>query len=681
MIISFISINIIVGLAAFYFAYGLFKNDSISRILLIGALLYFSQITMSVLVLGVITCELRASTLYLLNLAIAMLALPIVVSYRLIPIKNLLCGVKNTYAESDWTARLLLFLFSLAFVLLLLKLWYFPPHVWDVFMYHLTPAVEWYQQERIIRDLPHVQPHISQQALGMTLLNFWYFVFLGRDTLVGLPQVLFSGLVVLTAYGFLRDTTRDISLSVKFSIVIFFIPFLLMQADTAKDHIGLSAGFFAGVFFLWKLLDCGRVKYLFPASLAFGLMAGFKMGAIAQLPIAAGLFLLYWIWNGRVRKKLGNQDDFSLKKLLIPAVLALVPILLLAGYWYLPQAKPVMTPSASSASPPKAYVAQTNTKKDSFKPKVKPATKAIEPKQPPSPIKSQINLFFQNATTGTLKNNSIQIIPRIFDYRADYTTDLIGISGYGPQFAAFGIPVFLYLFVSLISGKFLRDNVLLVPAAALFVFIFYFFTYYNLNSYRLLSFMPFMLIPSAGYLVYKHGFHESLMSGWTINMLLVFCSLWSFALTILPHYETNLLRLREFVSLPLDLRTSARYTNHYRETPSLYLQIENIPSAEPMAYISSRKQLNAFGKWSETWTYPLYDPTWKRKLYSLQQEQYLDCKQDVCRSRPALKQFLQKNGVFLITTCRTNWCFTVDDEAFVELARGLYYYQGGAGIL
>ena len=146
------------------------------RLVAVG-LIYFAQITVTVLFVGAIV-----KTLNYMSVCITSLALTVLVSYltrkhRLPTLKPFWQSCRLVLAERDGFLYFLVVLFVLQVVILLAKVAWLPPHVWDVFVYHLPPAVTWYQQGHIPSIIDTPVHRINGAPLGMTVLAFWYFIF------------------------------------------------------------------------------------------------------------------------------------------------------------------------------------------------------------------------------------------------------------------------------------------------------------------------------------------------------------------------------------------------------------------------------------------------------------------------------------------------------------------------
>ncbi len=684
-IVTFLLINVLVWASSLSLSHTIHRNERPSVLLLTACLVYFSQITLTVLFLGVVTGHLNARSLLLLNGTLS--AVIILAAYQrlLLPYRAICAGLRSAGAEAGVVSVVMMVLSLAVISLLLARIWYLPPYVWDAMMYHLTPAVEWYQQERIPPALHHGLDGMNTQALGMTVLNFWFFVFLGNDLLVGLPQTIFAAMLALTAYAFVRETTGDRTLSLGFAVATLSIPFVLMQADTPKDHIALGASFFAGTFLLWKVLETGQSRYLLVAGLAFGLVSGFKIGAVVHFLIAVLVFVLYAVAS---RARGGFRMAGSKRNAILAWVGSVFLVVSLSGYWYSRETLRTVSPRVES-QPAAESVSGVGLERPA--PGSKPGSDTAQTAlrtgvtgvaEGSTVIPSRIRFELSFAGPRLALSNLKDLLPRLFDYRANYSPDLTEISGYGPQFAAFGVPAFIFLVVQLLRRKVFGKSVYLIPVTAIALFVFYLPLYHNPNSYRLLSFLPFMLIPFAGFLLFEHGLYAGNVKKTLINGTVLVSSLWSISTTAVPAHDTSILALREFISLPREYRTSARFTGFsVSHTPSYRLFLENLPPEAPIAYLYdgplfAEMDVVAVG---QVWTYPYYDSSWARKLYYLALKNHLNCERFTCKPLPPLNDYLEKNRVSLLTTCGVNRCVAIRDQRYLELARGLYFYRGGDG--
>jgi len=633
--------------------YLLRRNTQASLALVASGIIYFVHLTLVVLVLGVIVSKLNVVTVSGLNVLVSLTLINYFRRYCQSfwrPIKSFFCSL---IAQRDIFTLLVIFLFIVQALILLLKVVWLPPHVWDVFNYHLSPAVEWYQLEKIPAVIDSPVGRINGATLGITVLSYWFFIFFRDDFLVELPSLLWALMLVPVSYALLRQSSVSQSWSMKFAIVIFFLPIVLMQAVTVKDHLGLNVSFVAGLLFLVAYLMRKDRCFLFVAAMALGLSLGYKIAAPIHVLVAALMFviLLYMQDKQQFLDKL--QRIALVKNILIAFVVSFS----IGGYWYVKNlivygrlhgAYGLKEVSATAAP------LQENSQAVG-------AFEAVVSKA------SDVDFFVAN-----IKN----FLPRVFDYQGYYGTDLVHISGFGPQFSAFGLAAILMVFAALFNKRLRTQPIFLLGATGVILFTVYMVLNFNVNSYRILSFMPMIMIVYAGVMLHQGGLLKEKISGITINVMLLVSIVWCL-IQIMPPQYTNLQRLKEFVSMDSAYRTSATFTKWFSvHRPTFYQLLHAFPAQEPIAYISKRGKNFPREVMEDTWSYPYYDRNWRRKLTYVRQPDYLDCnKQHVCTVKPELKKLLSEKRVALLSSCKVNRCLKILDSEFFEMAPGFYYFR------
>ena len=533
--------------------------------------------------------------------------------------------------------------------MLLFKVVWLPPHIWDVFVYHLPPAVQWYQQGYIPPVLDTTVNRINGAPLGMTVLAYWFFIFFRDDALVELPMLLWALLLVPVSFAVLRQSGVSRPWALKFAVLIFFIPIVLLQAVTVKDHLGLNVGLVAGLLFLAEFIKTRQHNLLLLAAVAFGLMLGYKVAAPVHILVALAVFCgLLWF---RQRELL--LDPSQRRALIKTASLSAVLVFIIGGYWYVRNVW--FFGRLQGAYGLKMTAAGEYLARDA----------------------GAVDAFMHKAgQTNNIQSNIIEFLPRVFDYQNYYTADLIGISGYGPQFAAFGLLALVVAITAFFNKGLRQQPVFLLSSVAVLLFGVMMFINYNANSYRILSFFPMILIAYAGIQLYQRGWLARGGASLAVNGAVLLSVLWC-GMMFLPPQMTNLMRFHEFVTLDAADRTTANYTRWFvSPRPDFYHLLGEIPDDEPIAYIGYRDRLFPYESKADTWSYLYVDRHWRRRIYSLHLPEYFDCKDTVCVVKPNLKSFMQTRRISLLSSCKINHCLTIRDEDFFELMPGFYYYRG-----
>lgn len=630
--------------------YTLKNCQSLSQRIVATGLFFFIHITLVVLCLGVLFRSLNVFSVPLLSTLISAAVIYLCRAHRRPFIPTARHRLAQTFSPRDYYLYAIAALFILQVAVLLFKVAWLPPHIWDVFVYHLPPAVEWYQQGFIPPVLDTTVNRINGAPLGMTALAFWFFVFFRDDVLVEMPMLLWALMLVPVSFAVLRQSGVSRPWSVKFALLIFFLPIVIMQAITVKDHLGLNVGFIAGLLFLAEFLKDRNYRFLYLAAAAFGLMLGYKIAAPVHILVALSVFLVLF-WSGHRSILFERQQRQALLK---TVGLSAIIVIAVGGYWYL---RNLLVYGRLHG----AYGTTLSEAGESV------ATGA-------GAVDTALSMA---ANSGLFIRNLEQFLPRVLDHQNFYGADLVGISGFGPQFFAFGLLALVVAIGAIFSKRLRQQPVFLLSSVAVSLFIVFMFINWNANSYRILSFFPMVLIAYAGVQLFSSGMLETRPARLiTDNIILLSCG-WTFLALLSPQY-TNLLSLQEFVSLDHSSRTSANFTSWFvRPRPSFYRLMDVVPVSEPIAYIAYRDSYSTGEAESDTWQYLYMDRNWQRKTHSLHLPEYLDCEENgECGAKPALKNFLRSNQVSLLSSCKINRCLNIKDDALIEIVPGLYYFLG-----
>ena len=626
------------------------KQPSLSLHVVATIILSFAHVTVVVLLLGVVFRFLNAWSVPLLSVLMSTLTLWLSRKWQQQFLHPGGQALSEMFSGRDYFLVIIAALFILQALVLLLKVIWLPPHIWDVFVYHLPPAVEWYQQGFIPPVLDTSVARINGAPLGMTLLAYWFFIFFRDDFLVEMPMLLWALSLMPVSIAVMRQSGVSRSWSFKFAVLIFFLPIVLMQGVTNKDHLGLNIGLIAGLLFLAEFIKHRYYPLLALASTSFGLVLGYKIAAPIHVVVALSMFSALLVF--RHRSLLFDRQ--SRQMLLKTIALSALVVCVISGYWYL---RNLLVYGQLHG----AYGTQLSA-----------AGEAITSDS--GAVSVALGLF---SNSGLFHSNLAGLLPRIFDYTNDYGADLVDISGFGPQFATFGLLALVVAIGAFFSARLRQQPVFLFSSVAVLLFVVLMFVNFNANSYRILSFFPMILIAYAGVLLHCSGWLESKWFSTVTSGVIVLCIAWS-GLTLLPPHYTNLQRLKSFISLDHDSRTSANFTSWFiRPRPSFYRIIDAVPVDEPIAHITDRASYSAGEEGSDTWTYLYMDRHWQRKTHALHLPVYFDCgNKGECLTKPTLKAFLIEKQVSLLSSCKINRCLKIKDDDLIEILPGLYYFMG-----
>ena len=349
-------------------AHRFLPRAAFSEKLVTAFLLYLSQVTVTVLFAGVVLRNLGFFPLIALNITISLGAL---VLLRKI-IKDAAadffhrCRAAFSYVlkTKDILLYIILFLFLSQLILILVKIYFLPPHVWDVFAYHLQPAAEWLQKNMITDYIDTPVVRLNRNPMGLKLFYLWIVKFLNDIAWLEIPQFLFGLLSLLSAYALMLKMNIKKNSALKYAVLIYFIPLILIESRTCQDHLALlgamlmAALYAVNVFYhkeysqlVFLGMTCGLVlgikisglHIIIVLLLALLLSGKFKWSAVRDFFSAAGHATNQEPVNipgtsGGYKEKMylfrAQVRRFS-KTNTFPLVLGVIFALALGGYWYI----------------------------------------------------------------------------------------------------------------------------------------------------------------------------------------------------------------------------------------------------------------------------------------------------------------------------------------------------------
>lgn len=627
----FFSINFLIFFGAYRGASYLNRQrPSLCDTLLVAGLLYFAQITVSLLLLGFLSL-LNTWAVFLLNLGISTIAIVSFRSYTQPFGRPLHAWYNDVSLKKDPVLILLLVLLAVELLIILCQILVLPPLVWDVLTYHLTLMVEWFQQGKIVHAIPTAVSRINSMTMGLPVLSLWYFLFLEDDILVELPQFLWSVMLLLTAYSFLRRTGLTRSWSVKFAALVFFIPGVLISASTVKDHTALNTSLLVALLFAYDFLRTRDHSRLLIVGLATGLGLGYKNVGIVYVLVVWGVMLLCLLLQDRQELTESGKRN----KLGVFALAANGIALTIGGYWYIRNL--LLYGRLQGSFSYKSFKFSESTLSETFH--------------------HRVDVFQANATN---------FLERILDYSRNYSFDMRDISGFGPQFLCLGLPVLLWMLLFSWRSEVRNKPESLLIYTCLVLMAFYSVLYFSPFNYRIYTFIPMITILIAGFLFREWDVLH--LRGWRImlNLVVSVCVLWSFSATLVPN-SIGFRALPSYLVLPRSKQTTASILNLVDDRRQPYQFIAR--------YLSPEESLGYIGH-GDSWSYIYYDTNWRRRLFFLDPAVYFTQEADVLKPTPLLKPFLEKQGIRTISLTFNNRVFQLADPEFVPLHEGLFYYQG-----
>jgi hypothetical protein len=648
-ILIFILLNGAILFSSHLIAHRYLGESRLSEHLVTTFFLYAAQVTFSLVVLGTVVKNLDILYITLLNGVISSL---VIVFLR----ESIKSSFGKIYKQSveflgfagkskDYLLYLLLLLFLFQVTATLLKIYYLPPHVGDVLSYHLHPVVEWFQHGKVtgITDSPVFRG--NRNPMGSKFLYLWFIAFFGGTTWIELPQFLFGVILSISAYALMLKTGIKRGTALRFGVLIYFLPSVLLQSRTCQDHLILAACtttmllYFTDVVYN-KTYDrilflavvaaflLGIKKHsplvfviLFPALL---LSRGFNMekvksfirtnrlrlvGSMVIIVVGAGYF---YTRNNLIPGKILRFLQMNYKNLLLKLLLPLALVLALAFIgrrvyrkmqnrgWF-KHKRVFITLGVVLAVSVAGFVVLKN--RTLLKPFVAGHTTPI--------MRTNRNFDIQYpAFKSKLIKNLLAFPFRIKDIGlyTSYTPDMLEKSGFGVQFFAFGLLAYLLSLLMWLYKKEYRDSIMgfLLIFSLLLLFA-YFLIYFSWANYRSFMFFAVIGLIAWAYIQSRHISKRVYLH--YIDLLLVLMILFNIAACF---FEGNMSPQRWKTLFTIDNpadRTTVKYATLFDmwggKGESWQFIDTYIPASEPIGFSGGY----------DAWTFPYFDNGMKRKIF------------------------------------------------------------------
>lgn len=709
-IIIFILLNLAMIFSSHLIAYRYFRDSHFSEQLVTTFLIYICQVTFSILFLGVVVRSLDLLFIVLLNTAVSGF---IIAALKRIVRESVFQSYKKTLnffshirKNGDFVLFALLFLFALQAVSLAVKIYYLPSHVWDVLAYHLYPVVKWFQLGEIPSFIHTTAPHINNVPLGAKPFILWFSAFTRGLTWVELPQYI-SGLIVsLTGYSIMRKISINKTEALRYALLIYFIPSILIESRTAQDHLVLTGAILITALYFIQVFFEGNSSRIPFLSLSLGLLLGIKISSPSIIFVFFAALLLSKGFNPRKFAAFFSENKFNI-------AVGIFIIAALGGYWYLRSGAPVSRYSElfrrTVGSPffwagallllviivlnkPILKVLKNNRKiipvviilvlaagaagiiahSEVLKPFLLGHTC-------PAPILADKTFNTQNpALNNRFMKNILSFPFRIKDIGEHniYSPSFWRMSGFGVQFFAFGIIAYLGTTFLVVTQKKYRNH----PVGFIFIFSVvllasYFLFYYSRANYRLFMFFPVFGIILWAFVAERINFQPFYLK--FIHLAVLVMVLFNIV-TCLYGGNINGRSWKTLFTIhePLE-RTPAKFSHFLAGDEWQFLDLYTGPE-EPVGY---------FGRYNLL-VYPYYDNHMKRKVYylpSLGSVKVIPVKNRRRRLvlTPELKENLQRRGIHYIHVhARKNprdksgvGNIFISDNSVLRVTGNLYYLK------
>jgi hypothetical protein len=612
------------------------------------------------------------------------------------------------YRTRDFFLYLILLLLLIQVTLLVIKIYYLPPHVNDVFSYHLYPVLEWVQQSKIpaLLDTPVMRSNVN--PLGAKLYSFWLLNFSRDFTWLELPQFFFGLILMLACYTTMLKIKIGKTQSLRYAILIYFIPSVLIGSRTCQDHLILTGlilvliVYFIDVFYR---RDYSQVFYMF---LSIGLLLGIK---ISSPQVVFVVFVALLTSRGfRVDWLVGfiKQNKFKI-------IIGFLSVLLLSSYWFIKNTVFFKTPTGNPLLFRGQSVLAIFLKIILTIFLVFLLVRGFEKFQLNNFIKKHRSKFIglvliivilgsyqvfknfdyfkvflsHNPPTSfsgksfspelplpklTLAKNILYFPHRIKDTASFYTPDLPNISGFGIQFFVFGILSYIiFLGIWVLKKKYRDSEIGFLFCFSILLLISYFIYYFSPYSYRLLFFFPVLGIILWAFLVSKLNLKKYYL--YYIDFIILVMILFNISVCF---YEGNL--------SANNWKTVVTMTNSNDRTSiqfSTYLGRKDWQFIEN--YLKPDEKI-AFAAGRDSWISPYFGNNLKRKIHNLKSMPGYLSKKDkrrryIVKFSETLLNHLKEQQIKFI---HINWqgthkkervCISNKEKHVIKVLKNIYYLK------
>ncbi len=475
------------------------------------ALVFFYQISLTILIAGVLLKNLSSVSVYSINIIFSACLMLIVVKLK----KEwkfrcgLLNGIRTLWRELSFLNRFVVVITVSYITVTLLKIYLLPPLVWDVFTYHLPPVMEWNRLGEIPLETVSPVERINAFPMGSKLFHFWFLKGLG-ERFVELPQFLFSILLMITSYRIMKGMRIRTGTAVRYACIIYFIPSLLAGSISCQDHVVFTSLTFIFLYCMHNLMVEKSRGAAVMAFMAAGLLAGIKI--TGPKLIILGILVTLAVYGRRFLIKAGVKEIGKWSVIFISLIF---PV---GGFWFIKNlclSGSIFNINVSTSSIAVLASVIVLVTLSIFKEKTSIRWKLIKiplilivvvsaaavvvykydyikpfvGHHPPVTFSGDDREFNSKLPDSTILRNLLYMPYRLRDTGAAYSPDLPNISGFGVQFFTFGIVGFIAFGVLLLAGRGQRYGRMVFWFSSILL-LSYFTYYFSPYNYRLFSFMP-----------------------------------------------------------------------------------------------------------------------------------------------------------------------------------------------
>jgi hypothetical protein len=646
----FLLLNLLMIFSAHLVAYHYFQKANFSGQLITTFLVYVSQVSVSILFLGVAVKNLGWYWILLLNSVISLFIIFILRktikksfyhSYE-----KILKFSKEVFGAKDFFLYIFVFLFVTQVALLLIKIYYLPQQVWDVFSYHLHPVAEWTQQNMIPAAIDSPVLRVNRNPMGPRLLNTWCLWLSNDIRWLELPQFIYGLITMLSAYWILLKINVKKHIALRYAILIYFIPLILIESRTCQDHLVLNGvTLMAAVYFLNVFYE-KKYDRIILLSLALGLLLGTKISSFQVIVVFFLALLLSKGWNR-------GQVVVFLSKNKTQILLAVPIILLLGGYWffkntlifklYLNMARRVFSLKLLFIGFLVfflVFILRKVLRWQKFRVKELIRKKrfiislilvflilgsfvvirhldvvktVVLGYKSPTPLLRSSSFYEDYPLLKALQSRFLKNI-LAFPFRikdiglyTPYTPDFLEKSGFGVQFFGFGLVAYMMMTVYCFIKKTFRTNIVgFILIFSLVLLSSYYFYYFTSANYRM-----FMFFPVFGLILWAFLFTIFDLPKYyarIIDFLILIMILFNISVCFFEgNMDKNRWKTLFTINNPLE-RTTIKYSPFFNKKAEAWEFIDK--------YMTAREPLGYMGHY-DSWVFPYYDNQLERRIHHL----------------------------------------------------------------
>lgn len=645
-VVVFFILNMIMALSANLLAYHYFKKSGFAEQLVTAFLIFVAQVTFSILFLGVIIKNLGIFPILTFNSGISGMILFVLRKEIKDSVSNFAAGWLNFFkyaaGTGDYFLYFLLVLFVTQITILIIKIYYLPPHVVDVFNYHLPPVVEWFQQGKIPLLIDTPVDRVNFRALSSGLLHFWLAKFFRDAVFLELWQFFHGIFLMLVSYAIMLKIGVKKQNALRYALLIYFIPSLLIQSRTCQNHLILTTWTMVAILYLLDVFYEKMGRRIIFLAMSSGILLGIKLNSPQVISI---LFLALLLSRGFAK----NAFFKFVKENKVKIIAGIVIILLLGGYWHIKNI--ILYKNPTGAYAPREF--------------------AFSSDSTPGVLKSMAETFVKNVR---------EFPSRISDAGSNYIPGLPRISGFGIQFFVFGLISYTWMFVLVIRKRIGRNS---IPA---FTWIFsvllllsYFLYYYDLFNHRLFIFVPVIGIILWAFLLTHSGLDVKRPFSRYLDFLIAAMIIFNMTACFYPGYGGSTGNWKILFSIKnAPDRTTIKYFQYlHGNIPGQWAIIDR--------YISPHEPIGYFGD-KYSWIFQYYDNKMTRRIYNLGSfpgYRFSGERENRLEFSPEFKTALKERNIRFIHINYRKKKVIIKDEDIEHIAGGLYRYrrekQGGSG--